>query len=353
MVFPWIPLITAGLGIVGNIMGKKTDTTQTTAQTQVGNILSSGLTSNNSTASGTTNQNTTSTGTTTQSQTDNSSGRTTGNQVTSQTGEQGTQQSGESTGVRTGEVSRLDDATRDLLTTQVQDLLSSSSGTKSALMQQLSEVSAMDPNFDTDSFIKGIMDQASSVVASDLESGTGGLESRIGAGESSNSAAALLSAKLRGAAAANLSGIKAQATAQAADIASRTAESKTTQLGQITGQLQQGTNTLLNSLLSASQTESSTESGTTTSAGTTKSTTAGQTSESGTQTGTNTSTSRGATTGSEVIAGASTGTQRDNSITSQTQNTTDSTNQTLGQGTKEVDWTTLFKGLSGIFSTQF
>lgn len=127
------------------------------------------------------------------------------------------------------------------------DALGSTAQGASALRDRLTEVQATPIEFDSDKFVRGVMDAATSTIGSKLTSDVNGLVSSTGGSTGGNSAAALLAGKLRNEASANLAGVNSSAQAQAAEIESNLAQSKTSQLTGIT----QGLDASLASLLSA------------------------------------------------------------------------------------------------------
>lgn len=127
------------------------------------------------------------------------------------------------------------------------DSLGSAASGSSALRDRLDDVSSNPVNFDSDSFIRGVMDAANSTVKNKLTSDINGVVSSTGGSTSGNSASALLASRLTNDAASNLAGVRASAGAQAAEIQSNLDQSRTSQLTSIT----QGMDATLTSLLSA------------------------------------------------------------------------------------------------------
>lgn len=127
------------------------------------------------------------------------------------------------------------------------DSLGSAASGGSALRDRLDQVSSQPVNFDSDSFIRGVMDAANSTVKGKLTSDINGVVSSTGGSTSGNSASALLASRLTNDAASNLAGVRASAGAQAAEIQSNLDQSRTGQLTSIT----QGMDATLTSLLSS------------------------------------------------------------------------------------------------------
>lgn len=319
--FSWLPLLAAGLGIVGNIMGNSTttNTTQATNTSSSASGAQSSVTAGGQQTGTTTNQ--TSTGTT--------------NENVAQTGTSTTQQATTEQG--TGQLSRLDDNTLALLTQRVREQVANGSRTQDALNQELESIRGSDANFDADSFVQGIMRQTADQVGYDLESESNVGASRGGVSARGSSAQALLEGRLKGSAAATMAGAKSQAVATAQDILTKTAESKTARMGAVTAQLDSGTNSMLNSLLQATQKESTATTGSASGSGT---------NTANTQTGTSATQQTNQTANQKT---AQTGTQE----TRSSENSNSSSNVQQSQLENKVDWTKVFSGIGSIFTTQF
>src|SRR5690606_11922623 len=132
MAIPWIPLLTLGTQLLGGIMGNQTSTTA--------------------------NQNSTTTGVT---------GTTSGLES-------------DTTQNKTDQVSRLDDTTKNQLTTTVQKLLADAGKGSSALQVELDRLTANPSTFDPNDFVEGLMSSARAKSTFDTQSTVGALGSRAG-----------------------------------------------------------------------------------------------------------------------------------------------------------------------------
>lgn len=167
---------------------------ETTNQTQTGTQSTTGTT----TTSGTQSQSGTSTGTSSTNQT--------GTSNTSGTSQQQTTQTQTSFGQKV--LGGLEDA--------VTSLLSKVTGPDASPL--VNQGVGMLGDFDPESFVERTLASAQAQQGSKLDEILGGIFSRVGGTEKTNSAATLLANRARGEAAANLAGIGAQAQAQANEI---------------------------------------------------------------------------------------------------------------------------------------
>lgn len=181
----------------GLSFGKKKSTTSGTATvdknvtgTQSGVEATAGQTATSSTGTSNLSSSSTGTSTTTQNQSTN----------TTQTGKT-TQQS-------------FSDALAGGIESSIQGLLGDLGETASTLSSGIDNLG----NFNADAFIQGVMQQAQAQQQSQLDQSINGLIDTIGGTPQSNSMSALLAGKLTNESAANLAGIRSQATGQAEDI---------------------------------------------------------------------------------------------------------------------------------------
>lgn len=318
---PWIPLLTLGASLLGNIFGNNTSTTanQTTNQ----NVSGSGTSLMDSAEGQQSNTSTTQNGTSSTQQ--NSATSTTGNQLQTQTG------------VTTGTSSRLDSGTLGALTDQIKGLMQASQIGSAIDTNRLMEVAGTPDSFDPQAFVSGIMSQATSSADIGLESGMNANAEESGAGAGSNSAVALLNNKLKNATVANLAGINASATGAAQDIVRNNETAKTGEIASLTSGLDQNVQQLLSTLVSSQETQTQVQSGQTgtTTTGTTTGTTGTTTTDQQTQTGSQ----------SQVATG-----QQGTDTTSK-QNTSGTTSGTSNEN--KTDWTDFLKNLGSVLTTSF
>jgi hypothetical protein len=364
-----------------------TTSTQNSKQNQVATNTNSATGTQSET--GTTTDKQVASGTMTGASTDTGTG--TSNQTASQ--KQDTSQS--------GTVSRLDDTTKNLLTAKVQGLLGAG-GTAQLLTNQATAVAGPGATtFDPEAFVSGIMQQATAQAKDSIGSDLAKISDRTGSNASGNSAAALLKAKVEGGAAANLAGIRANATATAADIVKSKQESTTSQLATLASAQDQGLNSLVGNLLQAGQTEIASTVGNTvgTTVGSTTDTRAGtqsqKTSNISEDTGTSatkqntasqelsknisdmigstTDSSKQNTSGTTVAdtkgktntntqakgevdtstKGSSVDNSTQNTQNTQTSSATSANKDVTGQGVKSTDWTDFFTNIGKILNTKF
>lgn len=201
------------------------DKTEVTNQAQTGTTSSSGTTTNNTTGQ--------------------SSGTTVGQQSTSQSGTSNT------TGTQTGQTSQttsaFSDSTLGAIEKAVGDLFGKVGGA--------APVSA----FDKDSFISDTVGSASADIGAGLESNVNQLITNLGGTSGTNSMGALLTNRLRNDAAAEVAGVRSNATTQAEEIARQNALATS----QIAGQDQGFLGQLLGALKGGQVTTTGTESTTT------------------------------------------------------------------------------------------
>jgi hypothetical protein len=309
------PLINLGSLFFGSLFGKQTNQTQSTSSKE----STAGSQSAASGGTSSTVQDTTQT----QNTQSTSAGTTSGEQQQNQTSN------------TTGGVSRLDESTKDLLTQQLQSMLSTASAGSTATGNRLTELSSPNAggNFDPDAFVTGIMQQATAQQKSSMESDLAKIGDTTGAGADTNSAAALLKARVNSDAVANLAGVKASATSTAEQIRQAGQQSLTQQISNLASSKIGDINTLLGNLLNAGQTETS---------ATGTAITGSNTTQQNSTTGTNTK-STSDTTEKSQQAQTQTGTSAQNSTTK----------GTATAAKTEQDWTKFFDGLSGMFNAQF
>lgn len=186
-----------------------------------------------------------SSGTTQSSSTGQSSGSTVGQQTSSQTGTNKT--TGTQTGTTQQTTSAFSDSTLGAIEKAVSDLFGKVGGA--------APVSA----FDKDSFISDTVGSASADINAGLESNVNQLITNLGGTASTNSMGALLTNRLRNDAAAEVAGVRANATTQAEEIARNNALASS----QIAGQDQSFLGQLLGALKGGQITTTGTESTTT------------------------------------------------------------------------------------------
>lgn len=151
--------------------------------------------------------------------------------------------------------SRLDPATQALLTQKVQQLLNSAGSGQSAVAGQLSSVTAPGADFDPHAFVAGIMKAATSNATYDQESSLNKIASSTGGTADTNSAAALLSNRVRNATADNLAGVQADATARGQEILKTHADT----ISGLAASQDQGLNTMIGALLQGQETTAGTQ----------------------------------------------------------------------------------------------
>lgn len=149
----------------------------------------------------------------------------------------------------TTSTSNLDDATKSILTTLVQQLLPGVTQGNTAVKNTLSQISGAP--FDPQAYVKGIMTAATSNAMGQQESDLNGIAANNGGAADSNSATALLASKIRNQTANNLAGVQAQATGDAQNIVNNHAST----VAGLSSQLDQGTTGLLAALQNATSTQ--------------------------------------------------------------------------------------------------
>lgn len=312
MAIPWIPILTTGASLLGGLLGKNENTNQSqntqTAGTSAG--------TSKSVMDATTTQN--------QVQTQNS------NQASTQASTQDTQ--AVSTEQQAGAVTRLDSTTLDKLTQAVQGGLTGDNSLD-IIRRRMAEIDGSAPAFDQKAYIDSIMLGARSDVGQQVESATSNVRGRVGATGRSNSAAALLEAKIKNQGAATLAGIQGDAQGKAAELARAEGESKTGQITNLAAQTEAGSANLLNALLQAREEQTTVGSATNNQQTT------------GSQAGTTTGTTQTNTTGTEVAK------QTQQQVTAETQ--ASKTQGTTKQNSNSQDWGSLFTNLGKILSTSF
>lgn len=312
MSIPWIPILSAGAGLLGSLFGDNKNTNQsensatstTEAQT------------NKTSLDATTTQNTT--------QTQQS------NQASNQASTQDV--NGLTTEQQTGALTRLDATTLDLLTQAVQKGLGSDNDLQ-VLRQRMSELSGNTPAFDSEGYINSIMSSARNDVAGQVESATGSVQGRVGANGRSNSAAALLEAKIKNQGAATLAGIQGDAQAKAEELSRARQESTTGQITNLAAQTDAGSANLLNALLSAKESQ--------TSVGTTaqNQNTVGSTS--------------GTTVGNTATQNQVTENQSQDQVQAVASTSASRTKGNIKQNSSELNWGDLFTNLGKALGSQF
>lgn len=252
--------LTGAASLFGNKDGKSSNQTQNS----VTNSKSEQAATANETKTGTTNQTSSSTGTSTTSGS------------TSQTGTtKGTESS-----VTTGATSNYSADILAGLDQLVKSQLGLGNTASAALTDRLTQLqtAAAQPAFDVAGYAKGITDAAAASTQNQLDSQINSILSATGSSEGGNSMAALLGAKLRGEAAANLAGINANAVATGQQIADQQQASLTQQISGLSGDI----STQLTNLLAAAKGGTQTTTGTST----------GTSSQTSSQTGTTSSTTK-------------------------------------------------------------
>ncbi len=289
MAVPWVPLLTLASSFLGPLFGN-----QTKESTQ-------------------------------QNSTTNTLGGSTSTQALDSTGTQNVQQQQNSNDVTQGEseqvVNRLDSTTMQSLTTGVQKLLQDAGMGSSAIKAELDAITGNRSDFDPKAFVSGIMQSARAENDMAMEAGSNRIQGRTGVNTGTNSAAALLDAKLKRQGVANLAGIEANAVAQGEQIA---ADGVTSRAGAVTNLASGASNelsTMLTSLLNA-----------------------GQTSKDVTK---------------QVATGVTSGTTNQQTVESQKQKQDSISTQkqdTIATGTgasSQHDWSKMFEGIGGILSAKF
>lgn len=166
-----------------------------------------------------------------------SSGVSAGTQNTSQTGTTTGKESSQTAGTTTNYSSNVLASLDAILGAQLGNGMAGTgnvAGATDALKGRLQQVQdlANKPAFDVNGYVSGITEAAATAGQSDLDSRINTMLSGTGTSEGGNSMAALLGNKLRNENAANLAGVKANATAQGQQIAQAEQTSIT---GQISG----------------------------------------------------------------------------------------------------------------------
>lgn len=140
------------------------------------------------------------------------------------------------------------------------DALGSSAVGGAALRGQIEKVQAANLGgeaipFDMDAFVRGVTDQASNLITNQANSNIQQTASATGGSTSGNSQAALLASRINNDAAANIAGVRQQATAQGAQIKASLRDQQVNELASGTQQLaglqssvDAGLATLLNAL---------------------------------------------------------------------------------------------------------
>lgn len=264
MVVPWLPILTVGSTLLGSLFGDSS--TEKQNQTQTSTSATAGTTK------------LTGGSTTTQNQ----------SQVSNQTSNQNSSENSATGQTGSADVSRLDQQTLEQLTGQVRNLLSGAGAGSSATQDRLAEVQGADDSFDSDAYISGIMAAANDTISSGVENDLAKIESGSGGSRRSNSNTALLASKVRNQAGAQLAGVKADATARAAELARTKQESKTGQISTLASQTDASVVNLLGSLLQAGEKQTNQQSAQTATTGVTSGTTTGTTNTNTTEVGTQT-----------------------------------------------------------------
>lgn len=154
------------------------------------------------------------------------------------------------TSAGTTTINSLDAATKSLLTQNVRKTLAGGASDTALLRQRNAKINGADA-FNAKEYINGVMRRASSQIQTKQESDLNAISSNIGADASTNSAAALLSSRVRNDAADTLAGINSAATQNAAAI-SKSQTEETVGLNQAASA---NTAQMLGSLLQAGRTE--------------------------------------------------------------------------------------------------
>lgn len=303
--FPWIPLLEIGSGLLGTIFGNQENN----------------QTSQNSTGTTGTTSALHSTGTTGQLQ---RSGTTSLDNSMTATHEAGTTDS-----TQVGNTSRLDANTLAELTQSVQSMMKGATGNKGVVDNRLNEVASTGKDFDVEGFVNGIMKQAGSRATSSLESGTSAITANSGGTVDSNSMSALLENRLRQDTADNLAGIQSNATAQGEQIRRTGQESKTGQITALNANSNDSLATLLQSLTGATQKDTVTGNQATTTDGTQHVVDRGH---------------QNSTVGT---------TQQETNTQAQTQAQVTNSNVTQTDDKQTHNWADFFKGLGDMFGATF
>lgn len=308
---PWIPILSTGASLLGSLFGNQKNQSQSENSNTLGTSTVLGQTKLNSSTTQNTNQQQTS---------------------SQQSGQSSTEQVN-TTQQQTGVTNRLDSETLGSLTDAVRQALSGKAvgAGGQAAAARLSEVQNTGAEFDADAYVRGIMEQTSSRLNSDLESGGNKIKSTVGARGGTNSAAALLEAKLNQQGAAELAGVNSQAVATAAEIKRQEQESKTGQITNLAAQTDSQIGNILGALLQATETQSQTAVG---SQGTVGST-------------------AGTTTGSTSTTGSTTETTSQTQDQKQATNSAESTIGSIKANSGSTNWSDFFTSIGKIFSSGF
>jgi hypothetical protein len=174
-------------------------------------------------------------GTTTQNQTSTGTSNTTGS--SSQTGTTTGKEASQTTGMTTNYSSDVLASLDAILTQQLGS--GSAMQASDALAGRLTQIQqqASQPAFDVNAYASGITAAATAATQNDLDSRINSILSATGSSEGGNSMSALLGAKLRNEAAANLAGISANARATGEQIKMGQQESLTGQISGLSGDL--------------------------------------------------------------------------------------------------------------------
>lgn len=208
---------------VGSLFGSSGDSKTSGSGSQVVNSSQEQAVTGNQTTNGSVKTIQNSTGTS----------NTTGTQQSQTVGKENTNTTGQTTNYSSDVLASLD----SLLTSQLgSGAPQKATDVLSGRLDQL-KASAAAPAFDVDQYVSGIAAGAKAGIQNDLDSQINSILSATGSSEGGNSMSALLGAKLRNDASANLAGITSQARAQGEQIKIGQQESITGQIGSVTNDL--------------------------------------------------------------------------------------------------------------------
>jgi hypothetical protein len=332
MLMPFLPLIGAGISLLGSLFGNNTNTNQQQNQQSATNAYG-----NTASTVGTSAKGTVSTvGDTTQSSTQNTTG------VTTQQQDVTTALSELVSGIQTGEVNRLDPETLAMLTSGVQRMLGQQGKMESMTQQQLRAVMD-DEDFDVGGFVSGIMSAATSRANAGLESNINSMRDASGARGSSSSAIAMLEQRLKADTASELAGVRSSATAQGEELRRTGQQSKTQQLSVLSNDSNNRLAQQLQSLMGSRET--TTGQNQQTSTGTQQQGMTGTT-------GTN-QTTTGFTQQLSTMLETALQEQLQQQTGEQTQRSNTSSSGTVNQQQNQQNWGDFFKNVGSIFSATF
>lgn len=157
----------------------------------------------------------------------------TGRSVSSQTGQELSAQQQQTTTYSADVLASLDSLLNEMLAS------GGAQASQDAVRGRLAQVQALgeEPAFDVDSYVSGIAQAASSATQGDLDSRINNILSATGTSETGNSMSALLAARLRNDANANLAGVIASANAQGQQIKDAQQAGITDQIGSLSSDL--------------------------------------------------------------------------------------------------------------------